>query len=129
MASFRRSAMCFGACWTLAHQHNRHVFQVLAFDFGSELDLFDEHTSCEVATEECEKNTDETLSDNIRAAIRIPRAPVALKNYILLAIPSERVKWQGINKVATDYLVARQFRPADLDHVDIGAVCSDKNGR
>ena len=65
------------------------LMKVLEFDFGAEAEFLDSVSKFEILIEEYEKLSKETLSDNIRTAVHVARAPEALRNRVLLTIPKE----------------------------------------
>ena len=107
------------------------LMKVLEFDFGAEAEFLDSMSKFEILIEDYEKLSKETLSDNIRTAVLVARAPEALRNRVLLAIPKEQVQWAKIKKVATDYLLTKQSMPGGHAPMDIGWVNSKgkKGGR
>ena len=104
------------------------LMRVLEFDFGGEAEFLDNMAKFEISIEEYEKLANETLSDNIRTAVLIARAPEALRNHVLLAIPKEEIQWARIKKVAADFLLTKQSMPGGPAPMDIGAINS-KGGK
>ena len=61
------------------------------------------------------------VSDNLRCAILVTRAPVALRNQLLL-IASRDLDWTDVKRSAMDFLLATTFStaPMDIGHVNGG---------
>ncbi|CAK0903384.1 unnamed protein product [Prorocentrum cordatum] len=104
------------------------LMRALEFDFGGEAEFLDNMAKFEISIEEYEKLASEALSDNIRSAVLIARAPDALRNHVLLGTPKEEIQWARIKKVAADFLLTKQSMPGGPAPMDIGAINS-KGGR
>ncbi|CAK0857324.1 unnamed protein product [Prorocentrum cordatum] len=104
------------------------LMRVLEFDFGGEAEFLEAMAKFEISIEEYEKLASEALSDNIRSAVLIARAPDALRNHVLLGTPKEEIQWARIKKVAADFLLTKQSMPGGPAPMDIGAINS-KGGR
>ncbi|CAK0828796.1 unnamed protein product [Prorocentrum cordatum] len=76
------------------------LMKVLEFDFGGESEFLDNLAKFENLIEEYEEMSKEALSNNIRSAVLIARAPDALKNNVLLLIPKEDIQWNTIKKTS-----------------------------
>ncbi|CAK0853235.1 unnamed protein product, partial [Prorocentrum cordatum] len=109
----------FEACRRLSSQYDpqnmgsilSRLMRVLEFDFGGEAEFLDSMAKFEISIEEYEKLASEALSDNIRSAVLIARAPDALRNHVLLGTPKEEIQWARIKKVAADFLLTKQSMP------------------
>ena len=83
------------------------LMKVLEYDFGGVADFLDNMAKFEVMIEEHEKLAKELLSDNIRTDVLIARAPEALRNHVLLAIPEKEIQSTMIKKVAANFLFTK----------------------
>ncbi|CAK0837226.1 unnamed protein product [Prorocentrum cordatum] len=104
------------------------LMSALEFDFGGEAEFLDNMAKFEISIEEYEKLANETLSDNIRTAVLIARAPEASRNHVLLAMPKEEIHWARIKKVAADFLFTKQSMPGGPSPMDIGPI-NGKGGK
>ena len=70
--------------------------------------IADKMMSYVVTIEDYAKVTGQALSDDIRAAIMIHKAPETFKSHILSTVPERQIRCPTIKTVATDDLLARQ---------------------
>ncbi|CAK0788318.1 unnamed protein product [Prorocentrum cordatum] len=101
------------------------LMKALEFDFGGKAELLDNIAKFGILIEEYEKLPKEQISDNIRTAVLIARAPEALRNHALLAMPKEEIQWPRANKVAGDFLLTKQPMPGGPTPINTSAINSE----
>ena len=112
----------FEAYRRLAYQYNPQtlggqlakLMRIVEFDFGEDGVFLDRMATFEVLIEEYQVAGKEVVSDNLRCAILVTRAPVALRNHLLLNA-SRDLNWTDVKRSAMDFLLATTFNPVPMD--------------